>query len=377
MKLLHTSDWHLGMPLGTDYYTAEQKYFLQQLYDIVKNENIGAVLCAGDVYDSSVTNSAAISLYNDAVTRICGDMKIPMVIISGNHDSGARLASCKELLKGSGLFVSGKLTRDIQPVLFEGGRVAVYPIPFFNKDEVLALFPEENENIYSLETAYNVLLNHIRKSMDQTAVNIVVAHALIVNAEISDSDRAARVGFASAVSKEVFNGFDYIALGHIHKPQIISDNIRYSGSPIKYSFGAEEKHEKCVVIIDTEDMSQKIIPLKMLHDRKSICGTFEEIMATTGIEDCYLRIEVTNEFAGPQLYSNLKERFPLLLELKGKGFEETGDGSSLTAEELERLDEMGIMKKYMEETFAYSPNERQVELFNTALQRSESEADIT
>ena len=376
MRLLHTSDWHFGMSLGTGSYAEEQKYFLEQLYKIIREEKIDAVLCAGDVYDSSVTNAEAIKLYNDAVTKICVDLKTKMIVIAGNHDSGPRLASCRELLKGAGLYVTGKLTRDIEPVLLEQGKVAVYPIPFFNRDEVVALFPEKSAEIRSLETAFQVVCNHIRESMDENAVNIVVAHAYIVNAELSESDRAAKVGFATAVSKDVFAGFDYVALGHIHKPQCITEYIRYSGSPLKYSFGAEEKQEKSVIIFDTGDGSIKTVPLTPLHDRKSVAGTYEELLTREDIADCYLHLEVTDRYAGPQLYSDLKESFPYLLELRGKGIEETKTASGLTLEELERMDELEIMKRFMEENFAYMPDEEQTDLFRRALAATQEEGDL-
>ena len=165
MKLLHTSDWHFGMPLGTGSYIEEQKYFLEQLYAIIEKEKVDAVLCAGDIYDSSVSNAEAIELYNTAMTQICFQMRVPTVLIAGNHDSGARLATCRSLLKGAGLHVTGKLTRDIAPVLFEGGKVAVYAIPFFNREEVRALFPERCDEIRSEETAYQVVLDNIRVRM--------------------------------------------------------------------------------------------------------------------------------------------------------------------------------------------------------------------
>ena len=118
MKILHTSDWHLGMPVGTGSYEEEQRHFLDQLYAVIRDRNVGAVLLAGDVYDSSVSNAAAISVYNDAVTSICAELGVPMIVIAGNHDSAARLASCRTLLKASGLYVTGKLERDIEPLRY-------------------------------------------------------------------------------------------------------------------------------------------------------------------------------------------------------------------------------------------------------------------
>ena len=276
MRILHTSDWHLGMSVGTGTLAGDQRFFLEQLYSIIEEEQADILLLAGDVYDSSVSNAEAISVYNEATTRICADMGKKMVVIAGNHDGAERLAACSELLKGAGLYVSGRLTREITPIL--AGNTAIYPLPFFNREEVIALFPEKSTEITSQEKAMKVVCDHIREEMDPSRFNIVVAHALIVSAELSESDRSARVGQASAVSKDVFEGFDYVALGHIHKPQMIDEHICYSGSPVKYSFGNEEGQQKGVVLIDTESSEIRTIPIQMLHDRKTVRGTYEEII---------------------------------------------------------------------------------------------------
>ena len=376
MRLIHTSDWHFGMGLGTGSYAADQRYFLAQLFDLVRRENVEAVLIAGDIYDSSVVNAEAISLYNEAVTTLCQELGVKVIVIAGNHDSAPRLASCRELLKGSGLFVTGRLERDIAPVLLDGGKVAVYSLPFFGREEVAALFPEEKERIRSQETAMMVVCDHIRKIMDKNAFNIVLSHSLIVNAELSESDRSARVGFATAVSRDVFEGFDYVALGHIHKMQAVTEKIRYSGSPLKYSFGSEEQQQKGVLLLDTDSGLLEVIPLEPLHDRVTVEGTYDEIIAREDLKDHYLRIRVTDRYAGLDLISDLRERFPLLLEVYGKGITEKESISALSVEELQTLDEGDIMEKFMAENFAYSPTPEQSRLFREVLAWSREEGEL-
>lgn len=263
MRILHTSDWHLGMPLKLGTMLADQQYFLDQLYSIIEEYDVDAVICAGDIYDSSVTNAEAIELYSSAITKICKELGKKMIVIAGNHDSGARLASGRELLEMAGLYVSGKIVKDIRPVSI--GNADIYPIPFFNRDEVIAFYPDKKSEIPSQEAATKVLCDHIRESMDPSRVNIIVSHAFITSAELSDSDRAAQVGQATSVSKDVFDGFDYVALGHIHKPQAITETIRYSGSPIKYSFGAEETQVKQVLIYDTNSKEITSVALNITY----------------------------------------------------------------------------------------------------------------
>lgn len=376
MKIIHTSDWHFGMPIGLDNYEDCQRYFLSQLYDLIRKEKVGAVLCAGDIYDSSVTNADAIRLFNEAATTLCGDLGVRFILIAGNHDSAARLSSCSELLKAAGMYVFGSLTRDVEPVLLDEEKTAVYCLPYFTRDEVTALFPEYKEEIRSQEDAYRLVCSRIREKMDPGKKNILMAHAFIVDAELSESDRSAKVGTASAVSKSVFDGFDYVALGHIHKPQVISPAIRYSGTPIKYSFGAEESQEKGVVLIDTDTMEQTFVTLPLLRDRKTVKGTYDEILSNEEITNDYLRLEITDKYAGLELYSELKERFPYLLELSGKSLGQEQAGTSLSAEELESLDEEDIMLKFLEENFGISPDEEQKKLFREAREACEKEGDL-
>ena len=374
MRILHTSDWHLGMPLKLGTMIEDQQYFLDQMYSIIEEYDVDAVICAGDIYDSSVTNAEAIELYSGAITKICKELGKKMIVIAGNHDSGARLASGRELLELAGLYVSGKIVRDIGPVSL--GNADIYPIPFFNRDEVAALFPDKKNDITSQEAATKVLCDHIKEKMDASRVNIIVSHAYITSAELSDSDRAAQVGQATSVSKDVFNGFDYVALGHIHKPQAITETIRYSGSPIKYSFGVEETQIKQVLIYDTD--SKEIIPvaLNMRHDRRSISGTYDEIRAMEAIENCYLRVTVSDRIASLELLSELKEKFPGILELYGMGYEGSGEETSITIDELTKLDETDIMLRFLEEQYHYTPNKDQTELYKSVVASTGEEADL-
>ena len=376
MKLIHTSDWHFGMSLGTGSYAEDQRYFLNELYELIRREGVQALLLSGDIYDSSVVSAEAIGLYNEAMTKLCLELGITVISIAGNHDSAARLASCRELLKGAGLHITGKVERDPVPVLLDGGNVAVYSIPFFTRDEITALLPEKKDEIRNTETAMLAYCNHIRENMDENRRNIVLSHSLIVGSELSESDRSARVGFATAVSKDVFEGFDYVALGHIHKPQAIDNHIRYSGSPLKYSFGAEESQEKGVVVIDTDTTDIRFVPISPLRERRSVTGTFDEIMAREDIREDYLRLYVTDKYAGLELIGQLRERFPYLLEVYGKSLREEGELSALTVEELEEMNEEDIMIKFLAENFSAEPTPEQLQLFRDVLEWSREEGTL-
>ena len=376
MKLLHTSDWHFGMTLGTGSYAEDQRFFLDRLYRLIREEKIEALLLSGDIYDSSVVSAEAIGLYNEAMTKLCLELGVTVIAIAGNHDSAARLASCRELLKGAGLHITGKVERDPVPVLLDGGKVAVYSIPFFTRDEITALLPEKKDQIRNTETAMLAYCGHIRGRMDESRKNIILAHSLIVGSELSESDRSARVGFATAISKDVFQGFDYVALGHIHKPQAIENHIRYSGSPLKYSFGAEESQEKGVVVVDTDTMEIRFVPIALKRERRSVTGTFEELLAREDIRDDYLRLYVTDQYAGLELVGQLREKFPHLLEVYGKSLTEEGELSVLTVEELEEMKEEDIMIRFLAENFSAEPSPEQLQLFRDVLEWSREEGTL-
>lgn len=372
MKVLHTSDWHLGMSLSNVSLIAEQRFFINNICDIVRKNGVDAVIIAGDVYDTAVSNAEAISLYNQAVNELCINLGVKVFVIAGNHDGAARLSSCSELLKKSGLFVEGKLKHDVSS--YEIDNSVIYMIPHFNLDEVKILYPDEE--IKNYEQAFSLICKNIIKKHDESKRAIAVAHAFIVGSELSDSDHSANVGTATAVSGRVFDGFDYVALGHIHKPQDICENIRYSGTPMKYSFGAEETHEKSVTILDTISMNREIVPLELMHDMRTVSGTMDEVMALESSDD-FIRAEIKDKFAGLDMLSVLREKFPNILELSGKRYEETGETSTLTIDELGDLSEQDIVEKFFMELFDAKPDEEQLAVFNQVLQEVENGGDLS
>ena len=164
-----------------------------------------------------------------------------------------------------------------------------------------------------------------------------------------------------------------MALGHIHKPQSITEQIRYSGTPLKYSFGAEETQEKSVTILDTATMQQTIIPIRPKHDRRSVIGAYDDVVQREDICNDYLKLTITDRYATLDLIRELQTIFPYLLEINGKDAELVTAGGGITMEELGKLDEQDIMKKYMRETFAEEPTAEQVQLFEAAMRAIEEE----
>ena len=371
MKLLHTSDWHLGMSFQSRSFEADQRFFIDEICRIVREEQVDALLLAGDVFDRSVPSAGATRLYDYAVTRICAELHVPMLVIAGNHDNAARLASCRVLLSQAGLHLSGELTAE--PLCIELGNADVYLLPWFSTEKARAVHPDRAEEITTMEDAYRVVLDGIRARFRPGRRQLLLAHAFVVDAATCVSDRAAEVGRAAAVSRSVYEGFDYCALGHLHAPQDIGANIRYSGSPMKYAFGTEERQIKSVTLLDTETMARRILPLPALHERTTITGGYEDVLAGTDLtpaqRDGYVRAQVTDRYLGLSAAAALLEAYPNLLEYSGQSFEAADSTITLTLDELETQAQAPeqIFRHFYEDTVHGEPDEHLLALFRAAV----------
>lgn len=378
MKLLHTSDWHLGMTFRNGIsYAADQKFFIEKICDIAVEHKVQAIMISGDIYDKSIVSREAIDLYNRAIEKMCLELGIPVLIIAGNHDGAERLSMLSELLKKAGLYVQGALTKE--PAIVNFGDTDIFMLPWITTDKVKTIYEDEADNINSIEDAYQIVLDKYRECFIPGHKNILMSHAFIVNAETSVSDRAAEVGRATMVSAKVFDGFDYVALGHIHGPQQISEKIRYSGTPMPYSFGKEEKQQKSVTIIDTDSFRQEIVPLPTLNARNTIRGSYEELLKAdydNKIVDGYLRLEVTDTYVGIEAMSALRERYKNLLEIAGKSLEKEDAEITMTIEEYEQvqMDPQSVFGRFCEDILEEKPSDHLMSLFDKAVSLYEKEA---
>ncbi len=374
MIFLHTSDWHLGAAEGDRDFLEDQRFFIDEICRIIQERNVDAVLLAGDVYDRSVASAAAIGLYDYAMNRICRELGRKVLTIAGNHDSAERLSSCGSLLEQAGLYVVGAVERE--PRAVDLGNAQVFFLPWVTEEKVKSLYPEEKTAISSLTDAYRVAVAHMQERFLPDKKHLILSHAFITNAETSTSDRAAEIGFATQVSADVFNGFDYVALGHIHKPQAVNDHIRYSGSPMPYSFGKEEQQEKSVVLLNTEGMTREIIPLPLLHRWTTLTATREELLRAEypeKVKNGYVRLNVTDTALGLDLISQLREIYPHPLALSGKTYEGDETGITLTMEQLEQMesDPREVFKSFCREETAEEATPHFLELFEQAVKACE------
>ena len=376
MIFLHTSDWHLGAMGGERDLWDDQKYFIDAICGIVREKRVDAVLLAGDVYDRSVPAASAIGLYDYAMNRLCGELGVKVLTIAGNHDSAERLASCAGLLDKAGLYLQGAAQREPRVVAFADSQV--FFLPWMTEEKIKSLYPEERDGITGLTDAYRVAVNHMREKFIPGKRHLLLSHAFITNAETSTSDRAAEIGFATQVPASVFEGFDYVALGHIHKPQQVNSYIRYSGSPMAYSFGKEERQEKSVTLIDTAAMTQEVVPLPLLHRWTTLTGDYEALLAgeyPAEIREGYVRLNVTDTAVGLDLLSRLRQVYPNALVVAGKTYDGEDTTITLTMEQLEQMesDPAEVFKSFCREEMGQEATDHFLQLFARAVEEADAE----
>lgn len=374
MLFLHTSDWHLGALDGEYELQEDQRFFIDEICRIIQERHVDAVLLAGDVFDRAVASASAIRLFDYAMNRFCLELNQRVLAIAGNHDSAERLSSCGSLLEKAGLYICGALEAEPKAIIFDDSEV--FLLPWMTEEKVKSLYPNEREGIRNLNDAYRVVAGHMRNRFTPGKKHIVIAHAFIAKAETSTSDRAAEIGFATQVSASVFDGFDYVALGHLHKPQNVNDQIRYCGTPMPYSFGKEESQEKSVTLLDTETMLQEIIPLPLLHRRTTLTGAYKALLnpaCTADEQNGYVRLNVTDTAVGMDLLSMLRQVYPHLLVVSGKNYEEGESTITLTIAELEKMesDPREVFRSFCREETGQEATPHFIDLFERAVKQSE------
>ena len=283
MKLIHLSDLHIGKRVNEVSMLEDQEYVLRQILQIIDTEKADAVLIAGDVYDKSIPPAEAVTLFDDFLCRLA-KRDLPVFIISGNHDSPERLAFGNRLLEHSGIHISPVYSGKIESVTLtdEYGAVNFWLLPFVKPVHVKRFYPDEG--IESYTDAIRTAIQYME--VDQTVRNVLLTHQFVTGAATCESEELS-VGGTDNVDAEVFEGFDYVALGHIHKKQQIGKRpIYYAGAPLKYSFGEAGSTKGMLLVTVDEEGLKKVeeLPLTPLHDMRKIKGTLQELL-TQGREE--------------------------------------------------------------------------------------------
>lgn len=319
MKIIHLADLHIGKRVNEFSMIDDQKYILNQILEIIDKEKPDAVIIAGDVYDKQVPSIEAVELLDSFISDI-SKRKTTTFIISGNHDSAERLAFGSSLMAMGKIYISpvynGKISK--YTLKDDFGSANFYLLPFVKPSHVKRFFPDEK--IESYTDAIKVVVDNLK--LDTSEINILIAHQFVTGASRTESEEIS-VGGLDNVDASVFEDFDYVALGHIHRPQKIGiERIRYCGTPLKYSF-SEVNDTKSVSIIEInskEDFNLRMISLIPKRDMRKIRGTYEELTTKNSYEntntDDYIHVTLTDEFNVADAIQKLRVIYKNIMKLE-------------------------------------------------------------
>lgn len=319
MRFLHLADLHIGKRVNGFSMIEDQKFVFEQVYNVIESENIDGVIMAGDIYDKPVPSAEAVKLFDEMLTRLVS-INLPIFVISGNHDSAERIGFGSDILSAAKVYMSRVYNGNLQKIELEDdyGKINVYLLPFIKPATVKNIYKEAEIKDY--DDALEYVLS--QEKIDETKRNVIVSHQFVTGAMRSESEEVS-VGGLDNVSVENYEAFDYVALGHIHRAQQMGrESARYAGTLLKYSF-SEEKHNKSMTIVDLKEKGNieiKEIPVKPLHDLKTIKGKFSKITSEEFYKELkkedYYRAVLTDEDDILNAIGKLKSIYPNLMSME-------------------------------------------------------------
>lgn len=316
MRLLHTADWHLGKTLKGQPLIDDQEYILDEIFKVIDDAKPDALLIAGDVYDRGIPPADAVELLDETLNKLV-EKKIPTLIIAGNHDSATRLNFGSKLFESQKIFIASKVADEPAQIVLEDdfGEVYFSLIPYFAPIEIQTKFFGEDSERLTFNDANKFYVDLARKKITDNKRSVAIAHVFLTGGIESDSERKF-VGGAANVDSKVFDEYNYVALGHLHSPQKISaENIRYSGSPLKYSFD-EANHKKSVALVELNEsgfVSAEKINLTPRRDVRLVKGNIHELLREKPTDD-YICAQLTAREINVQ--GKLARIFPHLLNVE-------------------------------------------------------------
>jgi exonuclease SbcD len=361
MKVLHTSDWHLGRQFHNVPLLEDQIFVIDQMISYAIEQSIEVFIIAGDVFDRTVPPANAVAYFNDVLNRL-HDANISVIAISGNHDGAERLGFGSSVLSKRGIHIITELSELYQPISItkDGYTVIFYPLAYVdpiyvkrfleNKKRDTAhqtqdLFASDPDTdpltIVTHEDAYKALMQDLDLHKQESIYRVLIAHCFVDGAASSESERPLSIGTLETVDPKHFEGFDYVALGHLHGRQFKHrETIRYSGTPLKYSF-SEVDHIKSftLITIDQKALSFEQVPLTPLRNMRKMSGYFDQMLADGKVNpsDDYLYIELLDTHALLDVMTQLRQVYPNVLSVERSGL--------MANKEQVRIDKKSIKNK--------------------------------
>ena len=383
MKLMHLSDLHLGKRLNEFSLLEDQSFILQQLVELVRSEQPDCVLLAGDIYDKPVPPAEAVTLFDDFLNKLA--QLTTVCVTSGNHDSAERLAFGAQLMREGGVHFCGLYTGEPQCVTLQDayGSVHIYLLPFLKPAHVRhCLPPTEAEQVTTYHEALRCAVERLH--INAAERNVQVAHQFVTGAQTAGSE-AVNVGGVDNIGAEVFAAFDYTALGHIHRAQNVgSERVRYSGTPLKYSF-AEWQQEKSVTLVELGEkgsVSVTALPLAPLRDLRKLRGSYEELMSrdfydelpkdSDGLLRDFYHLTLTDEEDVPDAVQKLRSVYKNLLQLEYDNKRTRTDNAIEGAERVVEKSPLELMEEFYQLQNNQALSEKQRAYLQGLLEKEES-----
>lgn len=323
MKILHLADLHLGKRVNEMSMIEDQKYILDQIITLIKEESVGIVLLCGDIYDKSIPTIEAIHLLDEFLDQL-SKMAIKVLMISGNHDSIDRLSFGKSLFTRSNLYIASQFENEIEKITVKENGITVnfYMLPFVKSAYISHIFQLQTD---SYEECFRYLIEYTK--IDEEETNILLSHQFVTankkNPELSDSETSS-LGGIDNIDFHIFDPFDYVALGHIHKPQAMGrEMVRYAGSILKYSFSEIHMDKKATILtIDAKkEISLSFHPLKPLRDMREIECSLEELLkkqCEIGKQEDYMHVILTDEEQILDAIGKVRTIYPNVMQISFK-----------------------------------------------------------
>ena len=385
MKILHLADLHLGKILQEQSLIEDQEYMLRKIINIIKEEKVKIVLISGDIYDRSIAQVEAVNLLDDFLKILIKELKIKVFIISGNHDSKDRLGFGNKIFEDEGLYIESKYNGKLKKVELEDeyGSLNIYMLPFIKPVEVKKFFEDDLENNY--DVAINKIIE--KEEINENERNIIMVHQFVTAGNIKPERTESEVlslGGIENVDVSNFNKFDYVAIGHVHRPQKIGrDTARYAGTILKYSF-SEINHNKSIPIINIKEkgnISINLVPLKPLRDMREIKGPIEELIKEENykegnVED-YIKAIITNEEPVYDAIGKIKKIYPNTskLEIQNSKTINKNEEENINLEELKKKSELELFSDFYKLQNNLDLNEEQKEIVKNIISEVKHETN--
>ena len=391
MKILHTADWHLGKLIHGIYMTDDQAYLLDELIRYIELEAPDLIIIAGDIYDRAIPPVEAIHLLDLFFNRVALELNIPIIAISGNHDSPQRLSFGSHFLHHQSCHIITEFDPSFTPIVMNDdfGEVHFYAIPYVEPSQIRQIYPDAG--IRTHDDAFRVMMEHLTPKLDESARNVLILHAFVIHSSqpeilTSDSERPLAIGGSEYISADYLQAFDYVALGHLHQAHKVKEEfIRYSGSLLKYSL-SEATHEKGILEVilgekNAGDAHANIeiekITFKPKRDLREVRGELQTILTMPKSDD-YCFVTLLDESPVLQPMEQIRTVFPNAMHVrrdlqKSRSFRE--DQSEL--KNLEKTDDLSLFKGFYQTLLEKELDSETLQIFSDALMQVQSENEST